>query len=70
MKLTRPVNDNRCVICSGSHKASMDMPDTDPADHAKHKGVVHPLLDPGDVCAVTLSRILLSALAIERYSCC
>lgn len=27
----------------------MDMPDTDPADPANHKGVVHPLMEPGDV---------------------
>jgi hypothetical protein len=33
----------------GSHKATMDMPDTDPADPSDHKGVVHPLLEPGDV---------------------
>ena len=34
---------------SGSHKACMDMPDTDPADPRQHKGVVHPLMEPGDV---------------------
>jgi|EP01043_Picozoa_sp_COSAG02_P085135 hypothetical protein len=27
----------------------MDMPDTDPADPANHKGLVHPLMEPGDV---------------------
>ena len=27
----------------------MDMPDTDPADPRQHKGVVHPLMEPGDV---------------------
>ena len=38
-----------CLVRSGSHKACMDMPDTDPADPRQHKGVVHPLMEPGDV---------------------
>eukprot|EP01050_Picozoa_sp_SAG11_P008751 SAG11_NODE_786_length_7172_cov_3.635939_3_plen_577_part_00 len=46
---TSESGDGGFVVVPGSHKAAFDMPSTDPADTAEqHKGVVHPLMQPGD----------------------
>lgn len=46
---TSESGDGGFVVVPGSHKAAFDMPSTDPADTTEqHKGVVHPLMQPGD----------------------
>jgi ectoine hydroxylase-related dioxygenase (phytanoyl-CoA dioxygenase family) len=47
--ITAESGDGGFVVVPGSHKASFAMPSTDPADlPEQHKGVVHPLMEPGD----------------------
>jgi ectoine hydroxylase-related dioxygenase (phytanoyl-CoA dioxygenase family) len=66
--------DGGFVVIPGSHKASMDMPDNDPADPAGHKGVAHPLMEPGDVCMTSVEtppahRHLSHAALLLRSQC-